>query len=96
LDGAWTPLAAAPEQPFAAPGNVRFSGAPWTDSFSHGELLRDGYDETLTVDPARLAFLFQGVAERDLAGKPYGEIRWRLGILRPQATSRTRASPGAR
>ena len=83
LEGAWTPLAATPEQPFAAPGNVRFSGAPWSDSFSHGELLRDGYDETLTVNPARLAFLFQGVAARDREGKTYGEIPWCLGILRP-------------
>lgn len=82
LDGEWKPVAAALDKPFAAPGNVRFSGRPWTGSFSHGELLRDGYDETLTVDPAKLVFLFQGVADEDRKGKPYGEIPWSLGLLR--------------
>jgi hypothetical protein len=77
LDGAWTAAAA----PFAVPGNVSFSGDRWTDSFSHGELIRDGYDETLTVDPSRLSFLFQGVRDRDRRGKVYGEIPWRLGLL---------------
>ena len=33
---------------------------PWTDNVSHGELLRDGYDQTLTVDPGHLRLLFQG------------------------------------
>jgi hypothetical protein len=83
LDGTWSPLAASPEKPFAGPGNVSFPNEPWTDSFSHGELLRDGHDETLTVDPSRLAFLFQGVSARDREGKKYGEIPWKLGLLRP-------------
>ncbi len=82
LDGRWSPLAASSTDPFAFPGNVRFSGAVWSDSFSHGELLRDGYDETLTVDPDRLEFLYQGVLDADRRGKPYGEIPWRLGLLK--------------
>jgi hypothetical protein len=53
----------------------------WTDSFSHGELIRDGFDQTLTVDPNNLRFLFQGVTDQDKAGKKYGEISWRLGVL---------------
>jgi hypothetical protein len=81
LDGQWTPLAATAAQAFASPGNVGFSGERWTDSFSHGELLRDGYDQTLTVDPDRLVFLFQGVSEADRRSKRYGEIPWRLGLL---------------
>jgi hypothetical protein len=81
LDGKWAPLAATREKPFAAPGNVRPEGTPWTDSFSHGELLRTGHDERLEVDPARLRFLFQGVADADRQGKPYGEIPWKLGLL---------------
>jgi hypothetical protein len=84
LDGNWVPLAATYDRAFAAPGNVDFSGHPWTGSFSHGELIRDGYDETLTVDPSDLMFLFQGVRDRDRAGKVYGEIPWRLGLLRPK------------
>jgi hypothetical protein len=83
LDGEWTPLAATREQPFAGPVNARDAGAHWTDSFSHGELLRAGCDEKLEVDPANLRLLFQGVSDPERAGKKYGEIPWRLGILDP-------------
>jgi hypothetical protein len=83
LDGKWEPLAATREKPFASPANVRDAAAHWTDSFSHGELLRDGFDEKLEVDPANLRFLFQGVTDQAMAGKKYGEIPWRLGILQP-------------
>jgi hypothetical protein len=81
LDGEWKPLAATREKPFAAPMNVRDTGHHWTDSFSHGELLRAGYDEKLEVDPATLRFLFQGVSDDQMRGKKYGEIPWKLGIL---------------
>jgi len=81
LDGKWKPLAATREKPFAAPGNVRFTAEKWTDSFSHGEMIRAGYDEKLEVDPAKLRFIFQGVLDKDKAGKPYGRIPWRLGLL---------------
>ncbi len=81
LDGAWKPLADTLQRPFAAPGNVRFAGPRWSDSFSHGELVRASVDETMPVDPARLEFLFQGVKQGDYQGKPYGQIPWRLGML---------------
>jgi len=81
LDGEWRPLADTLQQPFAAAGNVRFTGKPWTDSFSHGELLRAGFDEKLEVDPARLRLLYQGVSDADKQGKVYGQIPWRLGLL---------------
>ncbi|MBM4031296.1 MAG: hypothetical protein FJ291_05860 [Planctomycetes bacterium] len=58
----------------------------WTDNISHGELLRDGRDQRLDVDPAHLRFLFQGVLDRDRQGKNYGQIPWRLGLLGPEAT----------
>ena len=50
------------EQPFAGPNNVTFEDGvePWTSDISHGELIRDGYDETLTIDPQNLQMLFQG------------------------------------
>ncbi len=83
LDGYWLPLAATAKKPFASPTNVRHEGDHWTDSFSHGELIRSGYDQTLEVDPARLRFLFQGVTDEKKRGKKYGEIPWQLGILEP-------------
>jgi hypothetical protein len=83
LDGDWKPLAATREQPFAGPGNVRFAGERWSDSFSHGELIRAGHDEKLEVDPADMRFLYQAVSDADRQGKPYGAIPWRLGILQP-------------
>jgi hypothetical protein len=83
LDGEWRPLAASRDKPFASPRNCRDRAAHWTDSFSHGELLRAGYDERLEVDPADLRFLFQGVADTAMAGKSYGDIPWRLGLLEP-------------
>jgi len=82
LDGEWKPLAASKTKPFASSSNVR-EERHWTDSFSHGELLRAGYDEKLEVDPSNLKFLFQGVADFAQAGKKYGEIPWQLGLLLP-------------
>lgn len=83
LDGFWHHLAATAGRPFASPVNVRHTGDHWTDSFSHGELIRSGYDQTLEVDPARLRLLFQGVTDEKKRGKKYGEIPWNLGILKP-------------
>ena len=83
LDGEWKPLAATREKPFAGPSNVRDAKGHWTDSFSHGELLRSGVDEKLEVDPANLRFLFQGVTDEAMQGKKYGEIPWQLGLLEP-------------
>ena len=83
LDGDWKPLAATKAKPFADLVNVRDGAAHWTDSISHGELLRTGYDETMEVDPSNLKFLFQGVSESRRAGKKYGEIPWELGLLTP-------------
>ena len=85
LDGTWKPLADTRDKCFASMANTRPVGTRWTDSISHGELLRAGYDERLDVDPANLRFLFQGVADRQRGGKKYGEIPWRLGLLEPEA-----------
>jgi hypothetical protein len=74
-------LAATREKPFASPVNVKDTATHWTDSFSHGELLRAGYDERLEVNPRDLRFLFQGVTDEKMAGKAYGQIPWQLGIL---------------
>jgi hypothetical protein len=83
LDGKWTPLAAERDAAFASMRNVEQPGGRWTDVISHGELLRAGYDERLEVDADNLQFLFQGVLDKDRADKPYGQIPWKLGLLRP-------------
>jgi hypothetical protein len=85
LDGQWTPIADTAERPFAGWNNVRPAAGvtPWTDNISHGELIRDGYDETLTVDPGYLRFIFQGMWEKDKSGKDYGQFQWRIGMLTP-------------
>jgi hypothetical protein len=81
LDGEWTPVAATKDKSFASMANTQPTGERWTDSISHGELIRLGVDQTLEVDPAHLRFLFQGVLDKDRAGKQYGQIPWRLGML---------------
>lgn len=81
LDGRWTPLAGEKDRAFASMLNVEQPQERWTDSISHGELLRSGYDQKLEIEPQNLRFLFQGVLEKDRAGKSYGQIPWQLGLL---------------
>lgn len=83
LEGNWRPLAGTAAKPFASHANVAFDSGRWTDSISHGELLRSGSDEYLDVDPAHLRFLYQGVSDLNRQGKPYGRIPWELGLLEP-------------
>jgi hypothetical protein len=88
LDGEWTPVSSE-AQPFAGMGNVRFASGTyaWTASISHGELLRDGHDETMTVDPTRLALLYQGFDPREKVitlpneSPTYRHSRYKLGLL---------------
>lgn len=91
LDGPWTALADSADKPFAGWKNIR--PAPgveqWTDNVSHGELVRDGIDQSLTIDPANLRFVFQGMLEKNKSGKTYGQFPWRIGILTPVQTNRT-------
>ena len=84
LDGKWVPLAATRDDCFASMANTRPTGDRWTDSISHGELVRAGYDQRLEVDPANLRFLFQGVTDEARRGGKYGQIPWRLGMIEPE------------
>jgi endo-1,4-beta-xylanase len=80
LDGDWTPLAGTEANPFARSNNVTFpDGVAWTKDFSHGEMIRAGIDQTLTIDPCHLQYLYQG--EDPSAGGEYSQLPWRLGLL---------------
>ena len=83
LNGEWTPLPNADSwnTPFAGINNVTIEeGAePWTRDISHGEMIRDGYDEKMTLDPNNLQLLFQG---RDpSSGGRYELLPYCLGLL---------------
>jgi uncharacterized protein (TIGR03437 family) len=83
LDGEWTPATGANSfaAPFLGGDNVTFATGvtPWTDDFSHGEIIRTGYDETLQIDPNNLQFLYQG--DNPAANAPsYSQIPWQLGL----------------
>jgi hypothetical protein len=81
LDGTWTPLADTFAMSFASTANTTFTQQPrWTDNISHGEAIRDGYDQHLTIDPCRLQFLYQGFDPAS-DGAPYNSLPWKLGLL---------------
>jgi endo-1,4-beta-xylanase len=81
LDGQWTPLADTEANPFIRSSNVTFAPGvtPWTQDFSHGEMIRSGVDQNLTIDPCHLQFLYQG--EDPSASGDYSQLPWRLGLL---------------
>lgn len=85
LDGPWAPLADTAQAPFAGWVNIRPANGvePWTDNVSHGELIREGCDQTMTVNPAKLQFVFQGILEKEKTRRNYGQLPWRIGILTP-------------
>ena len=80
LDGVWTPLAADWTNPFAGKTDVTFAGGAWTNDISHGELIRDGNDQKLEIDPNNLQLLYQG-ADPATTSLDYSQIPWKIGLL---------------
>ena len=52
-----SPLAATESNPFAGKSNVTFPGGLWTSDISHGEMVRAGNDQTLTISPGRMQYV---------------------------------------
>jgi hypothetical protein len=80
LDGPWTALADTQSKPFAGAANVSFDGARWSQDISHGEMIRSGYDETLSIDACNMQYLYQGVDPGSTAA--YERLPYRLGLLK--------------
>ncbi|WP_060886045.1 non-reducing end alpha-L-arabinofuranosidase family hydrolase [Streptomyces caniscabiei] len=79
LAGSWTQLAASESNPFARANNVAFPSGAWTRDVSHGEMIRAGYDQTLTIPACRLQYVYQGLNPG--ASGDYNLLPWRLGLL---------------
>lgn len=85
LDGEWYPVQGLDtvDQPFAGKANMTFDEnvTPWSGQVSHGEMVREGNDERMILDPDNLMFLYQGISDADNRGD-YGKLAYRLGLLR--------------
>jgi hypothetical protein len=82
LDGTWQPIPGAKMNMFASAENVTFNGRIWSQGISHGEMIRDGFDQTLSIDPCQpLRFLYQGLDLEPGKSYQYIELPYRLGVI---------------
>ncbi|MGW0519207.1 non-reducing end alpha-L-arabinofuranosidase family hydrolase [Crossiella sp. NPDC003009] len=79
ITGPWKALADTEANPFARANNVTFTGTPWTADISHGELIRNGIDQNMTISECNLRYVYQG--KDPAANDPYNLLPWRLGLL---------------
>jgi hypothetical protein len=79
INGSWTPLANTEANPFIRSTNVTFTGTAWTQDFSSGEMIRSGYDQTLTISPCHIQYVYQGDAPGSYSN--YNAIPWRIGMV---------------
>jgi len=85
LDGEWYPVKGfdTVDHPFAGRANMTFEEGvtPWSGQVSHGEMIREGNDERMILDPNNLMFLYQGIGDAENRGD-YGMLPYKLGLLR--------------
>ncbi|KAG2005550.1 glycosyl hydrolase family 62 protein [Coprinopsis cinerea AmutBmut pab1-1] len=83
IAGPWEALADTESNPFARASNVEFEdGKAWTKDISHGELIRSGYDQNISIDPCKLQFAYQGLDPEAEANVPlYGNLPYRVALL---------------
>ncbi|MDX3697677.1 non-reducing end alpha-L-arabinofuranosidase family hydrolase [Streptomyces europaeiscabiei] len=90
LTGNWTPHAATEYEPFASRNNVTFPGGVRTEDISHGQMVRSGNDQTVTIDPCRMQYAYQGI-------DPIANEEYRHGLRRsPTGTSHCPAATAHR
>ncbi|ORY13367.1 putative alpha-L-arabinofuranosidase [Clohesyomyces aquaticus] len=79
ISGPWKTWAATESNPFMRSSNVQFSGTAWTMSISHGEMVREVVDQTMSIKTCELRYLYQGMDPK--ATGEYNALPWKLGLL---------------